>query len=501
MPTENFKLFVQNQAKISHFQHILQVKDVSSIWDTFTRTVLRSQAYLICLEIEDYLVANAFSRNLTKYAGSIWFGNMTQHINNMRLVELYISSISQQYSSQLFHHSVGVMMAYIISSVIAICFSVFTSIIFARSIASPYQKIVELQHLQDLYKSFIPPHVLLQIEGREGQPEEVRPFVFDSIAKESVRNSKQSRKSMDSLRGSHMFMTSRSKSKHDLASKFSLYLEKKIISMVQVRIQGLSLIMNESLPSDIVLLLQDIFEKIQQSTRSTSSLMEHTQDECITVAFNASKDQPNHEDRSLKLCVDLKKKLDEVKNTKWKTNPQQSPCFAKAASGIVFRFAVLCKSCFCGNVGTLEVRSFKIMGSIHDHLERMTEFCCRQQVNVVCDHSVYKNASRLFHTRFIGYVDVLEEDQSVAHELYEIGASLQVNQDEWFYELDHKQRNERWKEYNEAVRDYFSNNFELALTEFQEYSNKYPDDLPTKYMMELCNLCLNREEQTNDPGY
>ncbi|KAG2382393.1 hypothetical protein C9374_005595 [Naegleria lovaniensis] len=501
MPAENFKLFVQNQAKISQYQHYLQVKDVAFIWDTFTKTVLRSQSYSVSLEIEDYLVSNYGSQNLTKYSGSVWFGNMTLHINNMRQVELYISKISQQYSSQLYQRSIGVMLAYIVSSVIAIGLSVFTSIIFARSIASPYQKIVELQNLQELYKSFIPAHVLLQIEGREAHAEEGN-TPEPTEMRESVRNSKQIRKSADSLSSYHFLNSRKISSNHgkfDLASKFSLYLEKKKISMVQVRIQGLSSMMNDSQPSDIVNLLQDIFEKIQQSTRSTSSLMEHTEDECITIAFNASKEQLHHEDRSLKMCLDLRKKLTEIQSTKWTTNIQQSPCLARAATTIVFRFAALSRMSFCGNIGTTEVRSFKIMGSIHDHLTRMTDYGSQMQVGVVCDESVYKNALRLFHTRFIGYVECLEDDQStVSHEIYEIGASLQVNQDEWLYELSQKQKNERWQEYNAAAQHYVSNNFELALMAFQEYATKYPEDLPTKYMLELCNLCLSRNEQLNN---
>ena len=64
------------------------------------------------------------------------------------------------------------MVAYIASSVFVTSLSITIAMIFSRSIASTWHKIVELQRLKELYKSFIPAHVLLQIEAENGDEDD-----------------------------------------------------------------------------------------------------------------------------------------------------------------------------------------------------------------------------------------------------------------------------------------------------------------------------------------
>ncbi|KAG2377921.1 hypothetical protein C9374_009006 [Naegleria lovaniensis] len=487
MPLDNFLLFVQNQAKTTLLQHYLHLKDVFHIWDTFNKTVLSTNEFATSLEMEAYIVTN--TNNLTQYSGSDWFGNMTQHINNMRLVEMYISDLSLDYASQLFQRSISVMIGYIVSAFSVSLISIIFALIFSKSIASPWHKIVELQRIQEMYKSFIPAHVLLQIEGNNGDDGD-----YVQLEEDAEPNDEEP-KSPSHTSTSNASSALRTSSKHnkvDLASRFSLYLEKKKVSMIQVKIQGLSHIMNEMSPIDIVELLKDAFEKIQFSTKSTSSLMEHTDDECVTIAFNASKDQSKHEERALKTCVDLNNKLRELQNSKWK-NSSKSQFSELATSRIDFKLAVHVHQSLCGNIGTADVRSFKILGPIQANLTRLTTFASQMNVRIVCDENIAKTCHSLYHIRFVGFVDFLEDDTSAtkfvgARHVHEVGPPLQVCDDEWLYELAHKQKNEEWTGYNAACKEYFSGNFEKALFGFEEYTINNESDLPCKSMIELCRM-------------
>nr|CAG4713661.1 unnamed protein product [Naegleria fowleri] len=361
--------------------------------------------------------------------------------------------------------------------------------IFSRSIASPWHKIVELQRLQELYKSFIPAHVLLQIEAENGDEDDYMKIEDDVPKEEDVKSKDPSHTSASN--STLQSSTRYNSNKIDLASKFSLYLEKKKVSMIQVKFQGLEWILDNGTPIEIIEILKDIFEKIQFSTRSTSSLMEHVDDDSVSIVFNASRDQSRHEEKAIKTCMDLSDKLRELQNAKWMHSDKSHSILA--ANHIVFRFAIHVQHCLCGNVGTADIRSFKILGSIYENISNLTNHASQMHLRIVCDETISKISQSLYHTRFVGFTNFVDEVNTYkSSNVYEIGAPLSVSDDEWLYELANKQKNEEWNDYNMACKAFFATNFGLALLGFEKYEQGHSHDLPTKHMIQLCKKELHQ---------
>ena len=142
--------------------------------------------------------------------------------------------------------------------------------------------------------------------------------------------------------------------------RFSLYLEKKHISMICVKLEGLEHIISTTPPNEVVEILQDFFERVEFVSKSTSSLMEPSDNFTISIAFNASKEQSMHEERAVKACVDLSSRLADLQKNKWNQMAN-----SHSLNTCQFRLAIYVQQCLCGNVGTNDKRLFKILENLN----------------------------------------------------------------------------------------------------------------------------------------
>ncbi|KAG2381284.1 hypothetical protein C9374_006273 [Naegleria lovaniensis] len=453
------QVMIQNQAKFSLLQSQWMASNNLEIWNTFKQSVLVNSSLLL----------------------SEWNNNLTQQVLNIQNVETLTKQLTEAYISSVHQRNIGLLVLWMVMDLLIVVFCIWISLQFSHSIQLSWNNLQEIVRRQELYKSFIPSHVLLQLEGNneeENVVEETEVRASKDDVKSKASNTESS--TIDSIDMKHH------NNKPNLAARFELYLDRKRISMLQLKFKGIEEILDFIGPNEIVEILKDVFERIQYASKASHGLLELWKDDSVTIVFNASKDQARHEQRALKTCMELKYRLTDMKKSKWLSNIK-AQYLILASSHLEFQFAVHSQECLCGNIGSADLRSFKILGSIYENLSRLISFADRMEVKVVCEESISKLARTFFHTRYIGETELMEEGNiEQTSQVFELGAPLDVSEDEWLYELANKQKNDEWKDYNEACKEFFARNYTVALSKFLEHSIKHRNDLATENMIALC---------------
>lgn len=298
-----------------------------------------------------------------------------------------------------------------------------------------------------LYKSFIPAHLLSEIES-QGETERKQEYQVESSSFRQDSNFKgfeshtMSQSSMSSFsgRGSKSHFSSQKKPQKreaDSRNKFSLYLEEKQITFVYIQFQGFGNWLQHMHPNNVIEIMSDAFAEINSVSRTMSGYVGSFENGSITVSFNASNNQTNHEEKGVMAASTLLTKLLSLKQTKWKTNPhfKKEPFLLDLIS---FKISVSSQTSYCGNVGTNEIKNFTIISRAKQNLEILSQVACQLDINIVVSQSIKEKCEKLFQFRYVDTKEVFEDGNMdfngktmVSHcYLYEMGASLKVNEDE-----------------------------------------------------------------------
>ena len=285
-----------------------------------------------------------------------------------------------------------------------------------------------------LYKSFIPSHILNDLENAQNTEVVVRAS-FESSDKSHVSgvdNSLGSSKSSKLKGGS-----SKKKYAKD-TDKFSLYLEYRKVTLLGIYLDGFNEWIRMIQPNETVHLLSDVFDIVNSICRSSGGYISSFDNDSIIIAFNATSNQANHEEKGANASRTLSDKLFGMKFMKWKNHDlcKKNPQLYESMN---FRFALISQEGCCGNVGTTDFKNFTILSSGKSNLCRLIQVAKQMDVSIVCSESIHNLAQKSFQTRFISHQDITDESfiSTAADELplqkcrvYELGLSTQVVQDE-----------------------------------------------------------------------
>nr|CAG4717226.1 unnamed protein product [Naegleria fowleri] len=380
-----------------------------------------------------------------------------------------------------------------------------------------------------LYRAFIPSHLLQEIEGEQQQPQE---SVGNSLNNSQLGNSNVKHSSHSSKSGSkHTLNSSLKSSQYSSVNKFSLYIEVKQVSFVGIFIEGLEMwYLNAETngTKELLSLLSDIFEQVNTASRVSGCHFDTFDNDLIILSFNSSKDQKNHIEKALSLSQNLLEKLKDVKQSKYKSESEKHRKSHGTqlknhhlVDGLNFRIAVISQKVYCGNVGTSDSKFFSVVSSMRKNLDQLIEVAHRLEISIVFPERIYQKASEMYQTRFVDLKElvddsflspscflnsssclspeeasepniVLRSQLFTKEAIYELGESNQVENDqEWMYELNHKQKLLKWKKYQEACVAFFSDQYEQALTLFEEF-------LAERSVKESASLFSARQDEGGD---
>ncbi|KAG2375028.1 hypothetical protein C9374_010032 [Naegleria lovaniensis] len=409
------------------------------------------------------------------------------------------------------------------------------------------QQFMDMVKKIKMYRAFIPSHLLLELdtgeggehedvktEGPRGMQQEHASSVGDSLKhinhashgrRSSVASSSapgigggysSSRGSSSSRQSSDRQLVERTqtfrKRAANFGNKFSLHLEMKRISLMNVHIDGLNEFVSFFPPELVVQMLSDIFEQVQTISRQFTCQMLSFEGGSITLAFNASSHQANHELKANKAALQFSAKTKTIKEQKWRRLPiySRNPTLIDSMSLI---FAICGQQSLAGNVGTKDSKNFSVLSSARYNLEQLTKLARFMQIPIVVTDGIQKSTEGSFITRFIDTLELTPEQppltsnvnsslitspQLVDHpsyypcDVHELlhDASNEVA-DEWMYELEAKKGQAQYLNYNEGVKLLKEGEHAKALEIFENFLVHHPQDKPTLVLIEKCQKILD----------
>ncbi|KAG2388325.1 hypothetical protein C9374_000489 [Naegleria lovaniensis] len=368
-----------------------------------------------------------------------------------------------------------------------------------------------------LYRSFIPSHLLADVEKSlqddvEGPPVASQPSQSNLVEKQSstrlfsvVRSASTGKPhSFGKKNSSRKKIQNTKEGNH----KFSLYLETKYVTLVMLLLDGLNEWLHTSTPHETVSLLSDIFDQINSVSRASgANQISSLENESLLLAFNATSSQPSHEQKAASFSHTLLEKLMNLKTSKWRSKEyvQRRP---ELVTMMNFRFAIHSTECWLGNIGTAKTKVFTLLCSGKTNLSIMGEVSKKMDIPIVCSENVNRACLKLYKSRYVDTKNFIEDtdirqyrpktfgasyqqmEESFCPEqpthLFQLGLSLQTSDDEWMYEMAENEKKEEWNLYNKACNFFMENNVSQALPLFEEYLRSNPNDRPTKNLIQLC---------------
>ncbi|EFC40623.1 adenylate/guanylate cyclase [Naegleria gruberi] len=368
------------------------------------------------------------------------------------------------------------------------------------------KQFVQMTNQIRLFRSFIPQHLLNQVEKMEIMKKSRDLKVsaeHDSVA---VNPSL-----MDSMRTSIRSTVNLFKGQLTSKQLFSLYLDKKHVTIVCVLIDEFSELISQMPPSESIHLLTDIFDQLTCVTKIQGGLLGHFENDSISITFNTAANHPKHQEKGVQAARSIIEKLKITRDKKWLMASNKlirNDSFKNLIENIRFRVAVTTQEVLCGNIGTNDVKNFTLITNARWSLSKMLQLTKYYNLEILISSEVHKAVEILYHTRFIAEIqslmvdeyssllphssELLENDLTLKFEqkVYELGDSTQHAADEWLYELREQERKQKWKIYNEACSLFFKNDIEKALTLFETFKRDNPEDIVVKQMVSHCKEIL-----------
>ncbi|KAL9645173.1 hypothetical protein ABK040_002375 [Willaertia magna] len=330
-----------------------------------------------------------------------------------------------------------------------------------------------------LYRGFIPAHILSQLENPTTSVPDNELTSHKSLRKKGIRKQSDASVFIPATLGQN---------------KFSLYLEKKHISILGIHIVGFSHWLTTIPHSDIVGVLNDVFTEINKLTKTSMGYLGSLENGTITISWNSAIDQTRYEVKSVSSASTLMKKLNDLKS-KW--HREELHLIAHTN----FLMAVAEQEVLCGNVGTEDLKNFTIFGSSKKNIMSMINLGHKLNIPITITENLAEVCQLNFNSRLIGFVDFaagsdfLNENKCIYKliKVFQLGESKNVEMNEWMYELDQKEKLGVWSNYNAGVKAFLESRFVEALVLFENFASaNKTEDLPTTQFIIECRKQINK---------
>ncbi|EFC48568.1 predicted protein [Naegleria gruberi] len=159
---------------------------------------------------------------------------------------------------------------------------------------------------------------------------------------------------------------------------------------------------------------------------------------------------------------------------------------------IQFGIGISRSECLIGNIGTAAVRFSALIGACSSNALRLSCLCAYLGTSILTDESLMLALQRGFITRpvhfirktsiFDGEVLSLEDgDDDNKQTIYQLLGESKLQDDEWLYELQQHENNNKYKEFDRAfdllrVGSVDSKLLAEICDVFGSYLSKYPED-------------------------
>ncbi|KAF0984795.1 hypothetical protein FDP41_000694 [Naegleria fowleri] len=171
------------------------------------------------------------------------------------------------------------------------------------------KQFLDMTNMIKLYRAFIPVHLLQQLD-KKNLEEEQKPKEQTISSHRTENNKKQqpiaanvsskcssSDLSSVSLASRSTHNTSLQKNSRNL-NMFSLYLEKKNVTLLHMVLDGFSAILSKlEHPNECLHMLSDVFDQVNTTSKIAGGLLGNFENDSFTISFNSSIQNVNHQEK------------------------------------------------------------------------------------------------------------------------------------------------------------------------------------------------------------
>ncbi len=227
----------------------------------------------------------------------------------------------------------------------------------------------------------------------------------------------------------------------------------------------------EGSPSDYSNLYRDVINMVHSLSRKFGAEFVSCTHNQITLVWNAFNPFTDHIGKACSFMTGLKNQLLTLQS-QWS---RHSILQTSIHIGLCSRMG------YYGNIGSMRQRYFTVFGPVLDGAMDCVTTAREWNISAVCCSNVTQSIENSFMTR--PFTSLLRDPSFV---MFEIGQMKAVKADEWMYEMEEKEKHNKWSPCIQAFDHMRQRNWTEASKLLTAYLENEPGDAVAQQMLSRC---------------
>ncbi len=309
-------------------------------------------------------------------------------------------------------------------------------------------------------RSFIPDHVLSALEADNNANVNISSFHLKKHSKDDTTSDTSTVNNSGRFSGSQ-----RTK------STLAIGVRNGKLTVAVIEIGNTAKYFEEGSPMDYSNLYRDVINNVHSISRKFGAEFVSCTHNRITLVWNAFNPFQDHINKGSTFVNSFKGQLNQLQSQWSQQSMIQTSIHIGLSSGVGYY----------GNIGSTRQRYFTVFGSVLDSAIQCVTTAREWNIEVVCCSTVAKGVESRFMTRPFTF---LAQDPSFV--MYEIGPMKAVKDDEWMYEMEQKEKYNRWSPCIQAFGHIQQRSYSEASKLLTQYLEKEPGDTVAQQMLSRC---------------
>jgi class 3 adenylate cyclase len=252
--------------------------------------------------------------------------------------------------------------------------------------------------------------------------------------------------------------------------RFSLGLESRDVTIAIVRIVNQDSLMYKMENSDFVFVHGCLTKEIMQiSQRFKGDLHDFNASEFI-IHWNTIIRQKAHCKQACAAVLAIKDAIDKLNEIQMKDGLPEISCTIGVASG----------SATIGNMGTQQKRKFVAFGQTEQLARGLDQLNAMWGTKILVNEKIFHSASKFFTMRPLDEMVIPKKPKQIVSLAYELADEVKNEADEWMYEMQHKEKSNRFEVFIQAFSLYQNRDLNNALKFLNQFMESNPLDMPSQ---------------------
>ncbi len=259
----------------------------------------------------------------------------------------------------------------------------------------------------------------------------------------------------------------------DAPEKLGLGGEQRVITAFFSDVQGFTSISEKLTPHELVELLNEFLTEMTEIILRYEGTVDKFEGDAIIAFFGAPLDIPNHPEVACRACIDMQKRLGELREV-WRS--QQRP-------ELKMRIGLCTGPAVVGNMGSRNRMDYTMMGDTVNTAARLEGVNKVYGIYTLISDTTYRALNGNLVTRELDSINVVgKKEPVIIYELVAYPEDLEAN------------KKESMRLYAEGLEAYRNRDWDGAIASFEKALSVIPDDGPSTTLLTRC-----REFKTSPP--